>query len=1086
MSPFNVEFIKWGHSGSVDTAMPSWALVAQWIELYQVDLSGSVDRAIPSGALVDHGYRDSNWDRRGSVDRAIPSGAAVAQWIERFQVGPQWPSGFKAVVAERLARSPPTKANRVRSPSGPRDFASGNHALRCHWSADFLGDLPFYPPLHSGGAPYSPQSSALKTSVLRAAQISSLTHLIRWHAAKRDFASPRKGILGSAGPSGAIVIGTLCHHPPPSAVPLPGVAHPPFAPHRSFRHCLPRYILPALLRECRASTTKTDSARSPSLYFLKLLASLPKPISYLGAPRKVNDFTDQISVNTTAITCQNEAVLLLVLEQASRASSIVHFVHTPGALYVSGTVCFQLCTWCTVLLKYVRLKHVALQSDVRSVAYTVDDKVLPDVNVAGSTFLLGYYKNNHDNDLGGVGIEDLTVQRHKLRRGGKLRFDFYPRSRIYPDKVIGDIITVKNWEGCDNSFSNPVSNSTRAARESQWELRISVEVGVDEKCGGQDSSGPECQSAEVHRGQRSPSCDRGYTDTVTSAEHTEERKKRHFTLGCPDFLRYLGRALGSEMSLTILCFVLVQQISEFADVAAVKIARCECEHTICAANIATDVRYSSRSDSKRGLNGSVDRAIPSGTAVGKWLERFQVGPQWASEPNTKTFVELQNVPILGLSELCSADAAGPSTDCQFTQDNETLADDSGVDPTYLFFRSGILYHFRRKKNIPNQSGKRLMEDQEQTEGGKVEPERKRRRQRTAERVPHKNSKQYFFELNGTRIRVCQVFFLKTLCITNYVILNAFKHRGESGTHIGEDKRGKHEPGNKTSHAMIADTYLKASHEERELLKENYEAHQKRKIECNSAKAFDKERALKEPQLISVSFDLRSVLQIPSSDVSATYYSRKICDYYLTVYESAAPNEAFCFRWTELNDERGSSEIGSCLFQYLTNLPHHVTEVSMFSDTCGGQNRNRNVAALMLYIVQTTHLEIIEHKFLENRHTYMEVDSMHRAIEQTKRFAKEKDGVIEFKYDHSNKYRSIYVFGKGRPPALPTQLTKLYKHLFPISKQNKKGFLHLCQTGAIPEEFLGWYNYPLLYKQTKHLVPEPSKDDITSESDSDST
>ncbi|KAJ8894894.1 hypothetical protein PR048_000201 [Dryococelus australis] len=47
----------------------------------------------------------------------------------------------------------------------------------CRWSADFLGDIPFPPTLHSYAAPYSSQSpsSAPKTSMLRAAQISSLT-----------------------------------------------------------------------------------------------------------------------------------------------------------------------------------------------------------------------------------------------------------------------------------------------------------------------------------------------------------------------------------------------------------------------------------------------------------------------------------------------------------------------------------------------------------------------------------------------------------------------------------------------------------------------------------------------------------------------------------------------------------------------------------------------------------------------------------------------------------------------------------------------------------------------------------------------
>ncbi|KAJ8881562.1 hypothetical protein PR048_018045 [Dryococelus australis] len=86
-----------------------------------------------------------------------------------------------AAVVERLACSPPTRANRVQSrPGHTQIFACGNHAGRCHRSAGFLGDLTFPPPFHSGAAPYPPQSPslALKTSLLRAAQISSLTHSI--------------------------------------------------------------------------------------------------------------------------------------------------------------------------------------------------------------------------------------------------------------------------------------------------------------------------------------------------------------------------------------------------------------------------------------------------------------------------------------------------------------------------------------------------------------------------------------------------------------------------------------------------------------------------------------------------------------------------------------------------------------------------------------------------------------------------------------------------------------------------------------------------------------------------------------------
>ncbi|KAJ8893643.1 hypothetical protein PR048_006243 [Dryococelus australis] len=109
-----------------------------------------------------------------------------------------------ATVSERLFCSPPTKTIRVQSLAGSlRIFACGNRAGRYRWSVGFLGDLPFPPPFHSGAAPYSPQSpsSALKTSMLRAVQISSpLTlrvRLLASHLGKPGFDSPRVFACGN-------------------------------------------------------------------------------------------------------------------------------------------------------------------------------------------------------------------------------------------------------------------------------------------------------------------------------------------------------------------------------------------------------------------------------------------------------------------------------------------------------------------------------------------------------------------------------------------------------------------------------------------------------------------------------------------------------------------------------------------------------------------------------------------------------------------------------------------------------------------------------------------------------------------------
>ncbi|KAJ8866463.1 hypothetical protein PR048_032306 [Dryococelus australis] len=84
-----------------------------------------------------------------------------------------------AAVAERLARSPPTKAYRVQSSSVSPDVRKWKSCRTMPLVGDFfLGEHPFPPPLHSGAAPRSLQSStsALKTSLLIAAQIRSLTH----------------------------------------------------------------------------------------------------------------------------------------------------------------------------------------------------------------------------------------------------------------------------------------------------------------------------------------------------------------------------------------------------------------------------------------------------------------------------------------------------------------------------------------------------------------------------------------------------------------------------------------------------------------------------------------------------------------------------------------------------------------------------------------------------------------------------------------------------------------------------------------------------------------------------------------------
>ena len=60
------------------------------------------------------------------------------------------------------------------------------------------------------------------------------------------------------------------------------------------------------------------------------------------------------------------------------------------------------------------------------------------------------------------------------------------------------------------------------------------------------------------------------------------------------------------------------------------------------------------------------------------------------------------------------------------------------------------------------------------------------------------------------------------------------------------------------------------------------------------------------------FDLQSVLQIPSTQMSQLYYSHKLNLFNLTVYSIKKPNNAVCYCRTEVDGKRGSTEIGTCI------------------------------------------------------------------------------------------------------------------------------------------------------------------------------
>lgn len=93
-------------------------------------------------------------------------------------------------------------------------------------------------------------------------------------------------------------------------------------------------------------------------------------------------------------------------------------------------------------------------------------------------------------------------------------------------------------------------------------------------------------------------------------------------------------------------------------------------------------------------------------------------------------------------------------------------------------------------------------------------------------------------------------------------------------------------------------------------------------------------------------------------------------------------------WDESVMKRGGSEIASCVLNVLNKDILYRNKLVIWSDNCAGQNKNRMMILLMIFLVRTTKMfEEITHKFLSLGHSFLSCDRDFIVIEQRKRKTK---------------------------------------------------------------------------------------------------
>lgn len=185
---------------------------------------------------------------------------------------------------------------------------------------------------------------------------------------------------------------------------------------------------------------------------------------------------------------------------------------------------------------------------------------------------------------------------------------------------------------------------------------------------------------------------------------------------------------------------------------------------------------------------------------------------------------------------------------------------------------------------------------------------------------------------------------------------------------------------KKDQCSLCMTYKQGGEDVKSQLEEVYKKHEQEKKKVRELKAKDKEIAKGDEKFLCAVFDLQQVIYLPISKENAIYYKSRLSNFNLTFY-NIGNKDCFCFPWYESLSKRGSSEIATCVFKALEHYAKKgITEISLYSDGCYGQNKNSIVAAMILYTVSTfDHVKRISLRFFESNHGQNEGDSAHSAI-----------------------------------------------------------------------------------------------------------
>lgn len=133
------------------------------------------------------------------------------------------------------------------------------------------------------------------------------------------------------------------------------------------------------------------------------------------------------------------------------------------------------------------------------------------------------------------------------------------------------------------------------------------------------------------------------------------------------------------------------------------------------------------------------------------------------------------------------------------------------------------------------------------------------------------------------------------------------------------------------------------------------------------------------------FDLQKTLETPSLSTNVAYYKRQLWTFNLCIYDEVE-EKGYMYMWSENVASRGANEIGSCLIKHMRSfLPENAENIILYSDSCGGQNRNIKMTLHLKKILTSLgNVNTITQKFFISGHSYNSCDRCFAIIDKQRK------------------------------------------------------------------------------------------------------